>query len=94
MKIEPASDTTLIKLFVSILVLVLICAVHHWLGQREIARSLGHPARNRPKLIGVEGPMTKAEAELAAEQDHAPSVQSEGQSKESSLREEVKVAGA
>jgi hypothetical protein len=93
MKIDPASDASLIKLFVSVMVLVIICAIHKWAGERETARSLGHSAQYRPKLIGVEGPMTKAEAQIAALEDRAPNVQPEEQREELSVSEDVKAEG-
>jgi hypothetical protein len=75
MKIDPASDASLIKLFISVFVLVLVCAVHKWLGDREIARSLGNSSRFRPKIVGVEGPMTKAEAQITLLQERAAGFQ-------------------
>jgi hypothetical protein len=93
MKIDPASDASLIKLFVSALVLVILCAVHKWLGEREIARSLGNSSRSRPKMVGVEGPMTKLEAQIAFLHERAPNFQLE-ESKELSLTEAAKTVEA
>jgi hypothetical protein len=91
MKIDSASDAPLIELFVSGLALTAIFVLRRWLSEREISRSLGN---SHPKLVGVEGPMTKAEAQIAAAEDRAPIAQLAKHTEEPSFAEESKTVKA
>jgi hypothetical protein len=75
MEIHPVSSTSILVQFFSLLVIVILFAIARWLREREIARSLGRSSQHRPKLIGVEGPMTKADAQRARIQEDTPSGQ-------------------
>jgi len=91
MEIQPAfTATSIIQFFLAMFVLIAFALSKWWGGERKMARSLRESSQLRCHLIDVQGPMTKAAAELAARQDRAPSVQSEEQSKESSLADEAK----
>jgi hypothetical protein len=93
MEIHPVSPTTTVIQFFSLLAVVIAFAIPRWLRAREIARSLGRSSQFRPKWIGVEGPLTKADAERARLQENIPSIQPVQQPAEAGFNTEGEKVG-